>query len=185
MDDVWRIIGVLGGLLGGSAAIYTAVRLPAIERYRAQLRAEGYEHEVRFARLHERRVEKIDDIYRKLVDAERAFGSWTHPFQQAGEPTMDEKGQAAAAAANELRATFLYSRIWLDADLCARIAELDRELYHLFIDFTTYRQDDPRTQAERSKSWIAAFTKMQDEIPPLREAIETRFRDMLGVVGPP
>lgn len=184
MDDVWRIVGTLGGILGGLAAIYTAVRFRSIEQYRARLRAEGYEHEVRFARLHERRLEKIDDLYRKLVDAERAFGFWRHPLQLAGEPTMDEKG-AAAAAANAFRQTFVYSRIWLDEDLVQRIGELDRELFVQFINLTTYRQDDPRTQAEHMKLWQPAWKKMESEVPKLREAIEHRFREMLGVIGPP
>jgi hypothetical protein len=143
MNDALAWLGVAGGIAGGAAALYTATRARSIERYRAQLKAEGYEHEVRFARLHERRVEIIAEIYRKLVRAERAFGSWVSLLQEAGEPTMDEKGSLAADAFSDFRTFFLENRIWLDQDLCDRIALMDRELFTSFIDFTTYRRNDP------------------------------------------
>lgn len=53
-----------------------------------------------------------------------------------------------------------------------------------FIDFTTYRPDDPRVQKEHRDMWIAQWKKSQNDIPPLRQAIEQRFREMLGVVRP-
>jgi hypothetical protein len=183
VDTFVAVLATVGGVAGVAAATYTALSARSIERYKAQLHAEGFEHEVRFARLHERRVEKIDDLYRKLVAAERAFSSWTSPLQQAGEPPMDEKGEAAAESANAFREMFLYSRIWLDEDLCERIAELDRELFRVFIDFTTYRPEDPRTHSEHMESWLAASTKVTEEIPKLRGTIEERFRATLGVPG--
>lgn len=79
----------------------------------------------------------------------------------------------------------LQSRIWLEEDLCDQIAEFDRELLTVFIDFTTYRRDDPRVHEEHMATWMATWQKMQEDIPRLRQAIERRFREMLGVVGPP
>lgn len=84
VNDALAWLGVIGGVAGGAAAFYTATRARSIERYRAQLKAEGYEHEVRFARLHERRVDVVADLYIKLVRAERAFASWVHILQEAG-----------------------------------------------------------------------------------------------------
>lgn len=41
MADLFAWVGVAGGVAGGAAAFYTAVRVRSIERYRAQLKAEG------------------------------------------------------------------------------------------------------------------------------------------------
>ncbi len=46
---------VLGGIAGGIAAMYIAVRAKSIESFRHALQREGVEHEVRFTRLHEQR----------------------------------------------------------------------------------------------------------------------------------
>jgi hypothetical protein len=67
--------------------------------------------------LHERRVEVIADLYRKLVQAERAFGSWVSPLQEAGELSMQEKAGSAGDAFNVFRTFFLENRIWLDRAL--------------------------------------------------------------------
>jgi hypothetical protein len=61
VNDALVWLGVIG-VAGGAAAFYTATRAKSIERNRAQLKAEGYEHEVRFARLHERRVDVVADL---------------------------------------------------------------------------------------------------------------------------
>lgn len=182
MNDALAWLGVIGGVAGGAAALYTATRANSIERYRAQLKAEGYEHEVRFARLHERRVDVVADLYIKLVRAERAFASWVHLLQEAGEPSMEEKGSIAGDAFNDFRTFFLEHRIWLEEDLCDRIALLDRELFTSFIDFTTYRRDDPNVHKEYMEKWMATWKKTQEDIPALRQRIERQFREMLGVV---
>jgi hypothetical protein len=80
------------------------------------------------------------------------------------------------------RTFFLENRIWLDQDLCDQIAQLDRELFTSFIDFTTYRRDDPNVHDEYMDKWMSTWKKTQELIPALRTAIERRFREMLGVV---
>ena len=56
-------IAVIGGLIGAAGGTYTALRWRAIENYRAKLKSEGYEHEVRFAGLQEKRIGIIADLY--------------------------------------------------------------------------------------------------------------------------
>jgi hypothetical protein len=185
MADALAWLGTAGGILGGAAAAYTAVRVRSIERYRAKLRSEGYEHEVRFGRLHEKRVEIIADLYRKLVDAEAAFASWVSPLQEAGEHPMTEKAQRAADAGSEFRMSFLRNRIWLDRDLCDQIGAFDRKLYETFVKFTTYHPDDPLTKKEYLEGWMKAWKTVSEQVPSLRDQIEERFRKMLGVIGPP
>jgi hypothetical protein len=67
MTDAATWIGTIGGALGIIATGYTALRVKSIERFRAQLQAEEYEHQIRFAGLHERRMVVIADVYEKLT----------------------------------------------------------------------------------------------------------------------
>lgn len=180
-----ELIGAVGGLLGGAAAAYVALRRKAIEKYVAELDRVSYEHEVVFSRLHERRVEVVADLYRKLVDAVNAFGSWVRPLQMGGEPSMKEKAELAAKAGEEFQTSFLRARIWLDEDLCERLDAFSGELHEAFVTFTTYDPDDPNTHTERLQSWKSAWDKVSQDVPPLRREIESRFREMLGVLGRP
>jgi hypothetical protein len=81
------VVGVLGGFLGGVAAVYWRYEGRRL-RSTSPSWPSQYEHEVVFSRLHERRVEVIADLYHKLVDAEVTFGSWLRPLAMNGKPTM-------------------------------------------------------------------------------------------------
>jgi hypothetical protein len=181
MDMALAWVGLLGGLLGGIAAIYTAVRYRAIEDYRARLKAEGIEHEVRFTRLHERRMEIIAELYNAITDAERAFNDWTHPLQFAGYPSKDELGKKAALAGKALREEIRKSRIWLDEDLCEQVGTLEQTLNEAWVEFTTYDTNDPTQKAEQMKAWYSAWKSVSQKFPALRQDIERRFRELLGV----
>jgi hypothetical protein len=182
--DLPGVLGAIGGLLGGASAVYVAARRRAIEKYVAELDRVSYEHEVIFSRLHERRVDVIADLYHKLVDAEIAFGSWLRPLQMASEPTMIEKADLAAKAGEGFQTTFFRERIWLDEDLCEHLDALTRQIYEAFVDFTTYKADDPNTWTEYRDTWKKAWDKIDQDVPSIRREIEARFREMLGVVRP-
>jgi hypothetical protein len=172
-------IGLVGGLLGGAAAFYTAVRYRAIERYRAQLKAEGYEHEIRFARLHERRMEVIADLHDAIIEAERTFNDWTHPVHFAGQPSKEELGDIASTKGKDLRRQIRTSRIWLDEDLLREVDSLDEVFHRVFVRFTTYDADLHRS--EYLEAWQEVWHEVSDDVPRVRKSIERRFREMLGV----
>lgn len=178
------MLGPVGGLLGAGAAVYTVIRVPAIERLRAQLQREGAEHEVRFGRLHERRVLVLDEMYKLLVRAERAMGTWTHPLREAGAPPEEELVRRAVDAINEFRTYFVEHRIWLDADLEPLVGAFDKKLVETLIKHTTYSPDDPSVHRERLEAWKDVWETMQNEVPNVRRGIEHRFRLLLGVTPP-
>jgi hypothetical protein len=177
--DIGDVLTAIGGIAGGTAALYVAIRAKSIEDYRHALQREGVEHEVRFRRLHERRVEVISDVYRNLVRAERAMGSWTRPLQMAGEPSSEEKGKDAVEAAAAFVQHFEENRIWLEADLCEDVKKVADGLYRAYVDFTTYRRDD--FSNERLEMWQKAWRAVSEDVPGTRERIEGRVRAMLGV----
>lgn len=162
--------------------MYVLLRYRDIETFRKKLEIERFEHETRFARLHERRMEVIAELYRQLVHAERAFSSWVHPLQMAGEPSKEEKGQAAVEAANRFRSYFLEHRIYLEPGLCDEIAAFDRTLYETYVDLTTYDPDDPRETRDHLDAWRTSWNTVSSRVPELRQSIENRFRELLGIL---
>jgi hypothetical protein len=183
--SVGEVVVGIAGAAGGIAAVYVAIRAKSIERFRSALQREGVEHEVRFARLHERRVEVIGDIYTNLVRAEREFASWTRPLQMAGEPSWEEKGRAAVEASAKFHAHFEEHRIWLEEDLCADVKMVADALYEAYVNYTTYRQDDPNADRERLEMWMKAWKSLSENIPATRRKIEDRVRQLLGVTSEP
>jgi hypothetical protein len=172
----WTVAG-----LGGVAALYVAFRAPRIERLRSDLQRELVEHDVRFSRLHERRIEVISDIYRNLICAERAFASWTHPLQMAGQPDWAEKGTAAAKAGTKFVEHFQENRIWLEAALCEQVQKVADGFNEAFVKFTIYDPNDPNVRRERLDKWMEAWKGVSKDVPPVREDIEDRVRVLLGV----
>jgi hypothetical protein len=75
-------------------------------------------------------------------------------------------------------------RIWLEEDLVAEIQAVNDTLYSAYVDYTTYRRDDPRVQKERTDAWLKAWGRIRDKVPALRGKIEARIRNLLGVVPP-
>ena len=185
MVDVSTWIGVVGGLVGGAAAVYTVVRARSGERHRATLPSKGDEHKVQLGRLQERRVAVVAELYEKLVAADGAFSSWKRPLQLAGDASMEEKAQRAVEAGHSFRSTFLRNRIWLDEDLCRQIEAFQGGIYEAYVEFASYDPDDSSTKSEHAQAWRYAWDKVSNQVPMLREEIETRFREMLGTTDPP
>ena len=188
--DPWAVdwqgwIAVVGGVIGAAGGSYTAIRWRAIENYRAKLKSEGYEHEVRFARLQEKRVETIADLYTKLVETESAFAAWFSPMAPADEAVKEKNAQHAIQVGNEYIQAFRRSRIWLDDDLVGLLDDLNRKLLEANVDFTMYDPKDWTSQREYRDSWVKAWRTVENEVPEMRGRIERRFREMLGVLGEP
>ena len=183
--DAASWIGVVGGLLGIGATTYTALRVKDIERFRAQLHGEGYEHEIRFARLQENRVDVIADLYQKLVDAEGAFANWVHPLQEGDEDVQAKKVEAVAQAGNEFSKAFRYARIWLEEDLCERIDSVNRKFIEVWVEFGDPSIKAALPQRERMEYWRKSWKTISEDIRSLRREIEARFRTLLALTLAP
>jgi len=123
----WEIVAVIGGLVGVASGVYTAIRAPSLERYRAALR----ENEFRFSRLHERRLDVIAELYAKLVRAQAAFGLFMYP-DQSNQAQQRQRRRDTVEAWNAFGEFFGLKRIWLDKDLCDDIDSLNEKYREAF-----------------------------------------------------
>jgi hypothetical protein len=178
--DALAIVGALLGGLGGVAALYVAIRYRSIEDYKAEIQRLGVEHEIRFARLHEKRVEVIAELYRKLVRAEGAIGAWVHPMEEAGTPSKEELGQIVNETMQDFQRYFLEHRIWLDVPLVSEIDGMIKEMREAGITYGYLVLRRPEAE-DRVEHWHKAWKIMDKRVPPIRTRIERRFRQLLGI----
>lgn len=153
----------------------------AIERLRVDLRRNAFEHETRFSKLHERRVQAIDGLYKRLVRTIAAF----YPLMTRG--NGEESGeikQKAGEAGQEFTTFFGENRLYLDAELAQDVGRLQMVLNEAWVTFAYDLRDEqaPVPQHERERRlavWRRARDIVRDEAPMLRDRIEARMRSML------
>lgn len=152
---------------------------------RAHLNAAAFERQTRFARLHERRVDVVDELYRCLVVAEGSFGRALTMYRE-GRSEEDIQLKTEQDAKNAVEAFSAFTdyfrehRIWLDEALCERIDALVTTLHEAWYQF-----HDPDEARGRTREMSAAWRRVRDEVPAIRAEIERTMRIMLGVLDPP
>ena len=146
----------------------------------AQLERAALEHQVRFTRLHETRAEVIAGIYRRLAQAQRCFEALVSPFQHAGSPDTNDRLRSAQDAGNEFIQYFDENQIYLDKDTCQLIAVFNEEMRNSFITFWVFVvQQQGQPTADQVEKWSEAWKILREKVPPIRKAIEDKFREML------
>lgn len=153
------------------------------ERLRSELRVIAHQHETRFARLHERRAEAIDGLYKRLARTQAAF------YRLSGGPigaddSVEKRKEWARGCAQKL---FDYSgehQLYYDPELMAELDNFEgavSDAWHHFSD-----EDIPAeeyTPVEREyivKERQRAFKIVRDLLPRLRHKIEKHMRKALG-----
>ena len=200
----WQLIGqVILGLSGGTAAIAFLARAlirqllsrdleqfkaslqmehtGQAEKLRADLKAIAFERETMFSRLHQRRFEVIEELYRLLAQAQQAFAELVSPMSYTGGPSQEDKMRAAGNSGAEFLRFFDQHRLFLEDSLCEEITKLRNELKDIWITFVVYGDDDPDLRKEKLKKWKEAWEKMEKVVPGLRRDIEQKMRTALGI----
>jgi len=99
-----------------------------LENYKTKLSAEAekarFEHQVRFSKLHEKRGEVIADLYKKLIEANRAAASFASPAEWAGEPSKKEKALEAGKKIIKFYQYFDERKIYLGKELSKKIESI-------------------------------------------------------------
>jgi hypothetical protein len=152
----------------------------AIEQLKADLRAAAFEHETRFARLHERRVEILAELYKKLAITEDSFGDVLHPVQWGSREDHNKRIRDAQVGAIKFFEFFNENRVFLDEDVCDLIITLREKLRQISAAFAGAFGYEGMTPD--AKEWLETRKVFLAEVPPLRKQIDSRVRKMLGVL---
>jgi hypothetical protein len=144
-----------------------------IEQLKADLHAEETVHE----RLHERRLVVIDEAYARLAAADIAFRLALAP---QGWGVVDENRQDLSGAKDKAKAFIQYfegKRIYFDDGLCELVDKMDVSFSRATAGLSALAESGEADQQLKYKSW-SEFT---NTIGPLRQQLENRAREILGV----
>lgn len=215
MDILAQVVGnalltsaILAGLAFLARSIIERWLSRNLERYKADLEAQkaeqlekirvdfglaAFEHETRFARLHEKRVEVVQELYGKLVDIENCFEPELAFNMSINKPTRRETLAAINDSGRECIDYFEKHRFYFDLDLCARIRSLQRKYESawrelLIADQMSIPADSIHDDASREvkaveqQHWHKA-SEIFEGAKQLRIDLETELRALLSGKG--
>lgn len=152
----------------------------ALERLRTDLRIQAFERETTFSRLHDKRVEVIEQLYRRIVAVSRAMNELTSPIQMSGGPSLAERSKEAGSAANAFLDYYLENQIYFDETLCNQLQAFNEKLRLAWIDYHLYGSEEEGVARACSDSRFKAYQTINEGLPEIRREIERVFRQMLG-----
>ena len=159
-----------------------AVHDHVLERLRTDLRIRAFEKETTFAKLHAKRVEVIEELYRHIVKVKASMNDLMSPLQLSGGPTEDEKLIAANTAGRKFVEYYEEHKIYFSEELCRTLQAFSDELWHAWITFGTFGKDEYGVAKERRATRFDAWKKLNGEVATHKADIENAFRLLLGQV---
>lgn len=165
----------LGGIAGILAALYTAWRVPAIERLKAELATVRAKSDL----LYHRRLEVLSELYGHLGAVEGAAQVLMKPIRAAGEETEEESAARFVREFSDLRDFFVRQRLFVPAEEANDTESLILELATTVRNFFWYREHEDKGVTGNWPGWEELWAKVRDELPSLRRALEKRFRELL------
>lgn len=152
------------------------------------------EHQIHYARLHERRAEIIEQLYKLVVEAQHAFPVWSY----RGIPKDEDTGMEWIEAMGNLSRYYEDHSIWLEQDLGGELqcfleehTRLGEEMGELLKseDLPNYAGHtkeelikDPELREAHSKALRSALSnrqQMKEELDSLRDKLGDEFRKIL------
>ncbi|MCK4947727.1 MAG: hypothetical protein KAQ99_01425 [Candidatus Aureabacteria bacterium] len=187
--------------LGGSAVLLMSIGFLVrsiinhflskdVEKFKTDLKLSSVEHEIRFSKLQEKRVEKIEEIYLSLRFTLGKVKDFINRTERDVDPSensderKDKKQYLAVDAIEKVYKIFGDNKIWLAGDVVDKIEKLMNVAYLPAIelaDIRKYRKDESM-QTEIMKTWKNACVKFEEEAPVILCSVEEEFRHILGVI---
>lgn len=130
--------------------------------------------EYKFQMLHEKRIEVIVELYKKIVDAELAMGTATIETKAEFLGTPQERLSKASDITHEMTMYYFKNRIYLEESLAEEIKKFDLELGHVYFDLA-------EIEGVKNRNFEQAQEKMNKVIRPMKKSLERKLQDILGV----
>jgi len=153
----------------------------AIERLKADLQIATSEHQVRFARLHEKVAKSVAGMHLRLTNLAIAVGRYTAVFETPSMGSKVERRKAIADALKNFDDYFKTRKLYVSKELAQRIKALVDRLYGLTVDFMHGVEKGGDESFPDRDTWTKVDNAMRNEAKPLLEALEDEFRSLLGV----
>lgn len=148
-------------------------------RLENELQTKYFEFQTKFSSYHEKQAEVIGELYGMLNETEWAVVELVHPMQSGGGRLVAERVYETDGKCVELSRFFSKHRIHLDDDICEKMDTIISALRKAIVGFNVSHMNlsgNPSVDM-----WIEAWKIMEDELPPLKKALESQFRRSLSV----
>ena len=150
-----------------------------VERLKASLQLVATEHQIQFAKLHEKRALVIAELYTRLIETRRTAGEFI-----LGDVNDPERSANAMRAVWDLYGVIELNRIYLPEAVCTQVDKFESKLRKSVLFTTTYwtriPNPNPQTVEQRNKILLEACAVLESELPNLLRELQTDFRKLLG-----
>jgi hypothetical protein len=150
----------------------------ALENLRHELRMA----EVQKSRLLARQATIIANVFARVERLHQALVQLARPIEHKGGKAKALR-DAAAARFEEFEAYYYDRAIWLDVGTNTQLNELAMLLRKLLNEM--HFNLGPDGEVIDRPRWTATMTRLQNEVPDARGALDRQFRTLLGVVTTP
>ncbi len=189
MEEYWKqlvglivapsvVVGALAWILRG---VISQGFARDIEKYKAELEQQNFEHRERFSTIHQRRAEVIANLYGKIARTKSVTADLVGIFQQGGQSLLQKK-EKASEVYNDMASYFYENRLFLPKTTAERAENLINTLKEILIEFDTSQMGNDEYKPDPSGLWRQSYQKLRDEVPPILEELEEEFKEILGFI---
>src|SRR5260370_23111942 len=168
-----------------------------IEKYKANLQAElehtklrlendlqtkFFEFQTKFSLYHQKQVEVIEELYEMLSETQWTVSELVSLVGTCDERPTTERVNEADERSVALARFYGKKRIYLNEDVCDKMDAILKTMRKSVVTFSV-GQMEPRSGATDTRMWAEAWKIMEEEFPPLKEALEHQLRGILSVLS--
>lgn len=148
-----------------------------IEQLKSNLQIQSAQQNLKFTRLHERRVEAIDLVHGKLIAVRDAVGQYINAFQPTG-INDQEQLQAVQKAYDDFKPAFVTHQLFLPRNIASAIGHLDQTFIQVANQFTIVVKADKENP--NMELWITLIERFKTDVDEALERLQEDMRLALG-----
>jgi hypothetical protein len=152
-----------------------------IEEAKARLNAAAMEHEVRFTKLHIKRVNAIAEIHRYLTVLLSCLEDYTRPFEPVGIESKAERGEKLSVAHKEFVKIYSHNKLFLPKEIADKLDKINQgilvtsNMFHFNVEL----REALLRNGGNFDTWARLLTENIPNIRAIMNEIENDFRGLL------
>jgi hypothetical protein len=136
------------------------------------------EHQIIFAKLQERRFEKIDELYGKILDAETSSKAYLNPMKWGKAAKDEDQKMKALVSLGKLRQCKERNEIYFNQTFNDKLEKLWGNFFEHLTDFV---QEYEQSEKKEVKTWDKIWNQFLKKTPQVKEEIKKELREIMGV----
>ena len=152
-----------------------------LEKLKAALNIEAVTHEITFSKLHNRRAEIIDELFKKLVAFDNSASTLMVEFDMDDPKELKEKADKFIDIYYDFHEYAEQNEIYFSEELCKLIAGLHSRTFDQSIRVTY--QTEPYSVDDLKKAFSKEKAGIQSRTEQIKRQIKEEFRELLGTKG--